>query len=373
MGFTLIFNFIIQNRLVMRLKLTKKILLAFTVVAITTMQSIQAQDFTDIFKAPQEDAEAYLNEYIEPFMLSFANGMAGGWYNTAKAHKPLGFDITLSVNVANIPSGERTFLFDQSKFLNVRNPGSADQLYPTLVGGKPDGAQLQLFGSYTDPNTGTTYTYDNIQTFDAPEGFDVTEFPIAGAPVPMLQVGLGLIKNTDLKFRYGKLSSDADGYDFDLLGIGLMHDFKQWIPGIKALPLDMSLFVGWSRFKTTVRIDEGDPSFSAQGEGEMRANTTTIQILASKKLSIFTPYVGVGYNAVSSSFKVTGEFVNYTLRDVNGNPFRIEDPADLNYEGGSGLRTTVGFRLKLAIITLHADYTIQKYNVFGVGLGIAVR
>jgi hypothetical protein len=34
---------------------------------------------------------------------------------------------------------------------------------------------------------------------------------------------------------------------------------------------------------------------------------------------------------------------------------------------------TAGFRLKLAILTLHTDYTLQKYSCLTVGLGFAVR
>ena len=34
---------------------------------------------------------------------------------------------------------------------------------------------------------------------------------------------------------------------------------------------------------------------------------------------------------------------------------------------------TAGMRLKLAIFTLHADYTVQKYDVLTVGFGFSVR
>ena len=202
------------------------------------------------------------------------------------------------------------------------------------------------------------------------------DLPIAGAPVPMVQLGIGLIKNTDLKIRYGQLNDDEEGYAFDLLGIGIMHDFKQWIPGIKALPIDMSVFAGWSRFKTEISFNETFPGELTinNGLGTMEASTLTVQALISKKLSILTPYFGIGYNAVSSSFKVDGEFIIEQLRNpITNEAYVMTDPVDFTYDGGSGLRTTLGLRIKLAIITLHADYTIQKYNVFGVGFGLAVR
>lgn len=352
----------------MGLNFTNRIVFALCFLSLLVSQRAGAQDFTQIFKAPEEDAQTYLNNYIKPGMLSFANGMAGGWYNTAKPHKTLGFDLTVTVNLANVPSSDRTFIFNNADYLNLETTGGSTG-YPTLVGG-PTTEQLRLTGTYTDPETGNTYTY-NSETFTAPEGFDVEDLPLAGVPVPMVQLGIGLIKNTDIKIRYGRIN-DED-YSGNLFGLGVMHDFKQWIPGIKHIPIDMSVFVGYSRVNTKVSIDESEPGFSANGETELKASTTTVQVLISKKLAILTPYFGIGYNAVGSSVKVDGTFINNNLTDANGNPFVLTDPVDLSFSGGSSLRTTLGLRIKLAIITLHADYTIQKYNMLTAGLGLSIR
>lgn len=372
----------------MRLKSTNKIVLLFTLAVTATLQ-VSAQDFSQILKAPEKDAETYLNSYIGPGMLSFANGMAGGWYNTAKPHKPLGFDLTVTVNMANIPKSERSFLFNSADYgnLQLRGGATSSQL-PTLVGGKPE-EELELTGSYIHTD-GNTYVYTS-NSFDAPEGINVEQFPIAGVPVPMAQLGIGIIKNTDIKIRYGNVkskfevsnsnNSDKNEYSVNLLGFGVMHDFKQWIPGIKHIPVDMSVFVGYSRFKAKIDLDvntgvnPASVGYVADGFAEMTANTTTVQVLVSKKLAILTPYFALGYNAVGSSLKVKGTFTNNNLRDLKNNPapLTLEDPIDLSYSGGSSLRTTLGMRIKLAILTLHADYTLQKYNMLTVGLGISFR
>jgi hypothetical protein len=39
----------------------------------------------------------------------------------------------------------------------------------------------------------------------------------------------------------------------------------------------------------------------------------------------------------------------------------------------SGLRANIGFRIKLAVVTIHADYTKAQYNVLTAGLGISFR
>ena len=53
-------------------------------------------------------------------------------------------------------------------------------------------------------------------------------------------------------------------------------------------------------------------------------------------------------------------------------PTTIKDPVKFDV-GSSGPRFTAGMRLKLAVITFHADYTIQKYKALSVGFGINVR
>jgi hypothetical protein len=39
----------------------------------------------------------------------------------------------------------------------------------------------------------------------------------------------------------------------------------------------------------------------------------------------------------------------------------------------SGMRANIGFRIKLAIVTIHADYTRAQYNVLTTGLGFSFR
>lgn len=356
-------------------KINLTILLGFCIVC---NQNLKAQDldFANILKAPQEDMELYLNNYISPGMLSFANGMAGGWYNTAKTHKTLGLDLTFSVNVANIPSSERLFNFDDAGFqiLERTNTGVTD--LPTLVGGGEGDSQYQgllripLGASFTAPD-GKEYTYDKELVFDSPIGYDVTDFPIAGVPAPTLQLGIGLFKNTDLKIRFARFSDDD--IDFNLFGFGIMHDIKQWIPGIKQLPFDVSVFFGTTKLTSEFKINESDVDYTAVGTAEFEVRATTYQVLISKKISILTPYLGIGVNSVSSSFRILGDYTLNEVTDNNGNAYQFQDPVDLNVSGGGGLRTTLGLRLKLAVLTIHADYTLQEYNNFSAGIGLSIR
>ncbi|MEQ9286397.1 MAG: hypothetical protein RIG77_05785 [Cyclobacteriaceae bacterium] len=367
---------------------TKNTFLLFVSFLFIQISALRAQegDFTEIFRGAPDDATKYLENYIGPGMLSFSNGMAGGWYNTAKTHKTLGLEISFSMNVANMPQSERLFTFNSNDYNLLQVEGVAagvDTELPTLVGG-PTSARLEVSKGQGYTYNGITYEYDpgnSIEPFDAPGGFDVEDVPFVGVPAPTLNLGIGLFKNTDLKIRLIP-EQNFDDYSVKLFGFGIMHDVKQWIPGIRQVPLDMSLFFGTTKLNSEFAFDGSGPDWRVEnGLAQFEARATTFQAVVSKKLSFFTPYLGVGFNSVNTSFVVNGDYELFTLVDQNNtaNFFRYQsvsgsdDPIRLDFTGGGGMRTTLGFRLKLLILTIHMDYTIQKYNTLTFGFGFTFR
>jgi hypothetical protein len=219
-----------------------------------------------------------------------------------------------------------------------------------------------IFGPAKSP----TYQHvDTGQTFLGPEGVDLEDaIKIAKAlPVPMYQLGIGLPKNFDLKVRFTPTVTTQD-LRFNLFGIGIMHDIKQYIPGIKALPFDLSVFAGYTKMKAELKIDA---SAGANQKGVLEFNSTTIQALISKKISVLTFYGGLGYDFGSSNLDMKG---TYDLDDDG--VADATDPVALDFST-SGFRATGGLRLKLAVFTFHGDYTLGQYNALNVGFGINVR
>jgi len=49
------------------------------------------------------------------------------------------------------------------------------------------------------------------------------------------------------------------------------------------------------------------------------------------------------------------------------------DFPNMDIKNFSGLRANIGFRIKMSVITFHADYTRAQYNVLTIGLGISFR
>jgi hypothetical protein len=339
------------------MKSLRFILLLLIVVPLSNVAFAQEDDLETLLTGGVDDAEKILRAYAQPVVNAVSLSLNQGWYNTAKPHKIAGVDLTITVNAMAIPNSERMFRPQDLNLQEVELDPSTDSYpeAPTMAG--PD-------------VTPTFRLRDNpTETFEGPPGLDLKKnLGTERLPVPMVHLGFGLPKSTDIKIRYAP-PIDLSDATLRFWGIGVMHDFKQWIPGIKLLPFDMSAFVGYTHFEVESELDPGDPA-NADQKGIFTMNATTIQVLASKKVSVLTGYIGLGYNIARSTVALKGRY------DINGDgdetDTRESDPLSLDFSA-SGPRATIGARLKLAVFTFHADYTLQKYNSLTVGFGIAVR
>lgn len=325
---------------------------------ITVVPSFAQEDLDQLMRESIDDGRKLINAYSSPFMESVSLSLNQGWYNTAKPHKVAGVDLTITANAMTIPNSE--MFFDVSKLglqkIELDESSQDYPLAPTIFG-----PETRPTFSYTDEETGIKETYLG------PGGIDLEgTFKKNWIPVPMAHLGFGLPKGTDVKLRFSPTMDLGDDTSFKIFGIGVMHDIKQWIPGIKLLPFDLSGFVGYTKLKLESQYD---PETNPENIGLFEMNATTIQGLISKKFSVLTLYGGVGYNIAKSSVALKG---SYDIND-NGQSDKGEvDPLDLKF-AASGFRTTAGLRLKLAVFTFHADYTLQKYKCLTVGFGISVR
>jgi hypothetical protein len=328
-------------------------------LALATVQSASAQEeLEQMLNESIGDGRKLITAYVSPFMNSVSLGMNQGWYNSAKAHKIGGFDITVTANAMVIPRDELFFNVNKLglEVLELEPTSPYYPLTPTVFGptGKPT-------FSYTDEETGFK------QTAEGPGGFDLKgELGKNWVPLPMANLGIGLPKGTDLKLRFTPTINIGDDSSLKIFGIGVMHDVKQWIPGMKLLPFDLSGFVGYTHFKLESYFDRLN---NPDQLGIFEMSATTVQGVISKKFSVLTLYGGMGYNIAKSNLAMKG---TYDINEDGQASANEIDPIDIRFSA-SGLRTTAGFRLKLAIVTIHADYTLQKYNCLTVGLGLSVR
>lgn len=346
----------------------------------------------DLLKVGVDDANTYFENYIGNTMGAVTNGLGSGWYNTAKPHKLLGFDLTATLNFVSIPKAEQTFKYNAANFKNLKVVDASGNAIPdgtempTLLGGNNESnadykLAIKAGATVKDPS-GNKFVYDkDVVLGKAPSSVVPKEASDAlssvGVPVPMAQLGIGLPKSTDLKVRYGTDAGSVKGLSVNMWGVGVMHDVKQWIPGIKNVPISISAFFGHTSFNLTKDISLDGASNGGisltDGKASLKASSTTVQAIVSKKFLIVTPYLGVGASFGGSSIKVKGDLK--FEQSIAGTPKKAEfkDPIKLNFDGGTTPRINVGLRLQLAVISIHAEYAIQKYNTFTAGLGLSIR
>jgi hypothetical protein len=348
----------------------------------------------DMLKGGTSDANTLLNGYLGPVAKAFGSGLNSGWYNTAKPHGTGGFDVTMSFNLAFAPAADQSYSITG---MNVIKPTGSETTAPSIFGpNDKDGPNVNIY--QPNPNYGITpgASKDTATgNFNLPKGTGVNFFP-----VPTAQISVGVYKNTEVMLRLIPQIS-AGGFSTGLWGFGVKHDFKQWIPGIKEMPFDLSGLFGFTSFNASYafsppnNLNPDVPNGTTSGN-TINTNTAaydnqklaitstawTVQAIISKKLLFFTPYLGVGYGYSNTEIKMAGNYP-YTEFITSGTPLTnpnygkkevkvVTDPVTIS-GNASSFRATLGFRLKLTLLTIHADYTLAAYNVATLGVGLNLQ
>ncbi len=349
-------------------------------LAIFSSVSFSQFDKLNFLKSVPADGVKFVEAYMTPWANAFGAGLNGSWYNTAKPHKLGGFDITTGFNVGMVPSTDQTF--DLSKLGLSANINPKTGTAPTIAG---------------DNNSGPAMTYSvsgvTLASFTTPPGVG---FKLV--PVPTAQIGVGLPMGTEIKVRFIP-NLKIKEHNVMLWGIGLMHSIMQYIPGNELLPVDVSVFAGYTKLTGNVALDLLPETVSGHAPNYTTYNLTTsfndqflnatvealnISAIASFNLPVISFYGGLGYSKTSTVFELKGNFPTPALVTpaLPATPYaeyndsgvkKNTDFPKIDIKNFSGLRANIGFRVKLAVITIHADYTRAQYNVLSTGLGISFR
>lgn len=339
----------------------------FALTLLLSSFSAKAQlDIGFLLEAGVNDANTYLQNYMAPAFRGLGFGMNGGWYQTAKPHKTLGFDLTVSLVASKVPAADEFFTFNNSDFENFYYAGGNSVQVPTMFGpnlGADDLPQLTV-RDFSDVDNDGDLQEDLIR-ISAPTGLGLQEgelgelLPFNAVPVPMVQLGVGLFKGTDLKVRFIPEQNVEDDATISLMGFGLLHDITQWLPGEKIFPLSLSVFAGFTQLNSEIFLnDQKTQSMS------LEANSFMAQVIASKKIFVLTPYVGLGYATADSNVQLKGSY------DTDNGT--LVDPLNFEYTN-SGFRANAGLTFELAVIRINAEYAFQEYDTFTVGFGLSIR
>ena len=269
------------------------------------------ESFTEAYTG--QNSSGYVGPLVDVFNTSLNTGVFG------MSNKKEGFHIELGVvgTMGFIGSDLTTFT------ATTESPFAPEQSVeaPTILG---PAQSVTVQG-----NSGTGYTF--------PAGFDVEYLPLV---VPQLRIGN--LAGTDLTVRYFGVSLDETIEDVSLFGIGVRHNFGQYLP---RHVIDINLSYMYQQFKLGDVID---------------ATTNLFQLQVGQTLGIFNYYGVAGYQ--NGSFDLV-----YTYENSEGT-----SDINLNLDTDSTLKLGVGAGVKLAILYLHAEYLVSSPSILAVGLGLGI-
>ncbi|POY35279.1 hypothetical protein C3K47_15970 [Solitalea longa] len=336
------------------------------------LNAFAQDDVVNIIKA-KDDAGKLAQAYLNPFLKGFGTGLNSGWFQTAKTHGLGRFDITITPSVSFVPSSGRSFNLNELGLSPNIKFSPENSTSPTAMGKSNEGPMVSLMGKH--PVSGNDVV---LSQFNLPQGAG-----ISFAPAPMAQVSVGLIKGTEVAVRFIPTVNMGNAGTVNLIGFGLKHDIKQWIPVIKMLPFDLSVMAGFTNLKYKKELelnpDAGalpkSQSFDASS-ADQRIEFTSKGFMAnaiiSKKISVLTVFGAVGYQSTKSEVGMYGKYPVTTAVNAAGTPTYeiLVNPIGFSNNDSNGANLTGGFRLKFAVFTVHASGTLAKYPTANAGFGL---
>ncbi|MBN2480356.1 MAG: hypothetical protein JXB19_01345 [Bacteroidales bacterium] len=356
-------------------KIQTSLIAAFFLIVFSMDHTCRAQvnDIGEIIAAGADDGRLLLQPYIAPAVDAFGAGLGSGWYNTAKPHQLGGFDITITLNTGIVPKKYETFDIDGDAltFLQLNDPASNNT--PTIAGSTEAGPQINYnIEGYSEP------------AFNMPQGLNTNYIP-----APMVQAGIGLIRGTELMVRFLP-NIKIEENEIGLWGLGGKHDIKQWIPGLKNLPvLNISVLYGYTKLHTYLQLevepeDIGAETLPGANSSDwddqwfrLVTQSHTANLIVSANLPVVCFYGGLGFVTTKTNLKLEGDFPTVYLDDVIPSVKAVGDPInmEITYRDGGFTkpRLNAGVRFKFAVITLHVDYSWANYSILTGGFGVSIR
>jgi len=356
------------------MKITPFILALFLMTG--PVSKAQFDDF-DFFNAGIEDGMELFIPYVTPWVNAFGTDLNGGWFNSARPHKLGGFDITFTTSVTLVPEQDRSMDLNDLSFNNLTFDQGGNTIAPTVAGSTTPGPDLL----YEDAGSGV-----EIASFASPQGSGLHFFP-----APMIQAGVGLPYSTEIIGRFfPKTKIPSTDARIGLWGIGVKHSVLQYFEAIDKIPIDVSVFGGFTKLSSSVGIsvqpmDGGDnlTDYDLTDFQDQSVEVTTqgynISLIASTTLPIINVYGSLGYSSAQTDILIDGPIpIPFYRPGIDPlAPVVTDDDVHsisvMEIKNKSGLRATIGARLKMAAITLHADYTYANYSVFTGGIGVSIR
>lgn len=335
----------------------KKLILLMLLFSATF--SLKAQNDIDaLLAAGIDDAQRFANDYLAPGTNGLMYSMNANWFNTADA-KPLGgFEISIIANAATTKEEHKSFLMNTDLYNNVRfEQGPNAQMVATALG--ENDSDINVVVDY-EVTPGTTVS----ETITLPSGIGSSTANLL--PTAYIQGALGLSKGFEIKARFVP-KIKTDDVSLSMYGAGLQFEMTKWLPADKVLPVAISGLVAYTHLDGSYDLTETSGIEGENQRLENDTNTWLFQFIASTKMPVINFYGGLGYIKGKSKSDLLG-----TYRSTGVIPYQYTDPFSVSSEI-SGVRGTLGTKLKLGFFRLNAEYHLAEFNAFSVGINFGFR
>ncbi len=344
----------------------------FTFVVVTVVAFVAsmatAQDLQQQLSKLGSDAAV---KYITPILSGWGADLNSGFYHSADLHDILGFDVGVKFGLAKITDEDKTY--------SLTIPAITVKPSDLNITGFPTGATISLLPgvNYASTITANTAVGDQagtdvkttggnavvrsstgavLGTVPIPAGQVILPLPggfnLPMVPLMMPQLAIGLPFGLEFMLRYVPTVSAGDAGKFNYMGFGLRYDIDQWLP---LFPVDIA--VHFMTQKLTFKSSADADIFTGKA--------TAYGVEVSKRLFILTVYGGFQLESATLSL----------------NSFTGFDPASglnitvpgFDVKSNNKSRATLGIRLLLLFINVHAEYSIAKTPILAAGVGISLR
>jgi hypothetical protein len=295
--------------------------------------------------------ESVIDKYYSPINKIVYTSATGAWYNNAKNHKPLGFDVM--VNIAYMPVPNNKFEF------YTEHVASDEGSLPTVLSDK----SAYLLSSYG----GDSYAMLLSQ-----------EKTINSHFTSNISANLGLFKGSEIAVKYmipftnfyGKSTSWGLGYKNDIF-----ETFNISVPPVFAT----SVLFSYSNYKIK-QVQYYNESISSNSILPVINKTEDKYLKINNDIFMLAPVFGVNMPVISFYGSVGIIFVKRNYKFYGEYLVREDDSIILrdNFEvksqiNKSAVRYNAGARLRLGLIAINIDYNYTGYSLYNLGLGITLR
>ena len=299
-------------------------LTALLLVGLLLGNVVTAQDLSEqIAKMGSQAVQGYLS----PALRGWEADLNSGLYHTADLHDFGGFDIQIKAAFMPAKDEDKSYTFTYN---NTRYTA------PTVIGGGEDVPVIE--------NGRTVVTL--------PKGISM---PISGVPLAMAQASIGLPLGFEVTGRFVPTMKFGDVGKYNLLGFGVRHSIDQYIP---MCPVDIAIHF----FTTKFNIQDSTGFNLITGKG------TAYGIEVSKDLLFLTLYGGF---QLESGSVTLNNFEGVYTNPITGVSQKTQ--IDGFERTGNKSRFTLGARLLLLFINVHAEYSFATNPVLAAGVGISIR